>query len=103
MNRTEADARTLLCWRAMGSENPLPQYCCASACMAWEWADTYQPRRRVLCDDPRSTKEPSRPDNVPADWVWSPYLEEWDREAAWYEPEDEWRLRWRGYCGALPK
>ena len=76
--------------------------CAVAGCMAWRWAPDIPRRQFAGCDDPSADDEPPRPSTVPADWLWVPSSDEADGIACWIEPDDEWRARWRGYCGLAP-
>lgn len=99
---TPAEAESLICPQSLiglakGAE---PSGCVGPACNAWRVARLASTRSR-RCENREATKEPARPDGVPASWVWHPHDAENDPEsgALWLEDRASVEARTSGFCG----
>lgn len=95
------------CGRATNNGMPM---CEGSVCMAWQWEK--DETEKILCRKPlfddwkdkfleRNPKEPPRPDDVPASYIWVVNTTYRGNRILcyWEEPEDEFVARRLGYCG----
>lgn len=72
--------------------------CIGSRCMAWRWQAQKLPDV-IQCDKQTATEEPlPRPAHVPASYGFEPF-KGGQTKAYYYQPIDEARAGWTGYCG----